>query len=260
MEEGPDRIVNRKNYSKNLTLKDLQIQRGETQKNVNYEVLKYLAKTFRKEQVFKGLDLPCGTMLFLTYLRTIFPKSELCGADIRIPESQEAARFIAMDLTKEFTIHKEEKFDVITSISGIMMFGNTSGFVSNCSTRLKKDGHFIITNDNSATIIDKLSFLFLGRYRIFKPMYEDSEQLTQNIPIQEVCRLLRINGLVIEKIKFSSFYIKDLVFLPLAVLLYPIQLLYLWRYKTGLPENLKWQMFSFKHYFCKHYIIITRKV
>ena len=139
------------------------------------------------------------------------------------------------------------------------MFCNTLSFISNCSRRLNKNGTFIITNDNSATIIDKLSFLFLGRHRIFKAIYEDSEELTQNVSIQELCRLLRTNGLIIEKIKFTSFYRKDLIYLPIAILIYPIQWMYLRLYKAKLPSDLKREMFPFKHYFCKHYIIIARK-
>lgn len=245
--------------SERLNIKNLQILRGETQKNVNYNVLRYITDTFKKDDPLNVLDLPCGSMIFLRYMRMFFTTAVLLGADIKSSPFQSGIQSVEMDLTKEFTIPEDEKFDLITSISGVMMFSNTLNFISNCAQRLKENGTFIITNDNSSTIIDKLAFLFLGRYRIFKPIYEDSEELTQNISIQELCRLLRTNGLVIEKIKYTSFYLKDLIYFPLTILIFPLQWIYIRRCKTKLSYDLIKQMFSFRHYFCKHYIIIARK-
>lgn len=241
-------------------LEDIEILRGETQKNVNYETLKIIAQEFSEKSAMRVLDLPCGQMLLLRYIRTLFPKATLCGIDIVKPAYQEDIRFLSMDLSKEFwVLPPEEKFDLVTSISGIMMFGNTASFIANCAARVQQKGVFIVTNDNSSTIMDRLAFLFLGRYRIFKLLYEDAEQLTQNISIQELCRLLRINGFSIEKIKYTSFYLKDIVYFPIACLVYPFQWLYTRTHKTSLPSELKWKMFPFKQYFCKHYIVVARK-
>ena len=234
------------------------IERGETQKNVNRKVLEYITKKFDRRQVFTSLDLPCGSGLFIAYLNKLFPGSTIVGADIQKPSGETAYRHMHMDLSKDFLLQPEEKFDLITSISGIMMFGNTSNFIANCVRHLKNGSTFIITNDNFRTIKDKLSLLFLGKDRLFKLIYEDSEEVTQQVPIQELCRLLRINGLTIEKIEYTSMYVKDLIYLPIAILTYPIQLIYIWRYKTALT-SLKWTMFPFRHYFCKHYIIYTTK-
>ncbi len=241
-----------------VNLRSADITRGETQKHVNYNILQYCADKFSKESYFKALDLPCGSMNFLNYMRRLFPKADLYGADLKTPSHHDNFRFIKMDLAKDLITPEEEKFDLITSISGVMMFGNTLNFISNCAARLKKDGIFIVTNDNAATIKDKISFLLLGHYRIFKAIYEDSEEMTQNVPIQELCRLLRINGLTIEEIKYTSAYGKDLIYLPIALLAYPIQWLYLRRLKTTLPAPLKQQMFPFKYCFCRHYIIVSR--
>ena len=241
-------------------LENMEIIRGETQKHVNYKILEYLVKRFDKDSPLKVLDLPCGGMHFLSYMRRLFPKADLYGADIKSLRPEESIHYIQMDLTKDFTISEEEKFDLITSISGIMQFSNTLSFISNCVRRLKKDGTFIITNDNASTVKDKISFLLLGHHRIFKVLYEDAEELTENVSIQEVCRLLRTNGLEIEGIKYTSAYRKDIIYLPIAILIYPIQWIYLRRYKTKLPDHLKWQMYPFKYCFCKHYIITARKM
>lgn len=237
----------------------LDIQRAQTQKNVNRQVLTTVAGQFATHDAFRALDLPCGNLEFLTYLRTLFPQAALYGADIVRPAAQQGIEFVQMDLTKSFTLPANETFDLITSISGIMMFSNTLSFIENCVARLKKGGRFIITNDNSATIIDRLAYLFAARYRLFRPVYDDTELLTENVPVQEVCRLLRTHGIVIDSIEYVSFYAKDSVYLPAALVVYPLQRLYLARTKTALPDKLIKEMYPFRHLFCKHYIISGHK-
>lgn len=240
-------------------IKNLQVERGETQKGVNEKVLQLVTDKFPKKDFFKALDLPCGSGLFLNYVKQLFPNAELTGADIREPGMVNLKNYVQMDLSKNFSLSPAERYDLITSVSGVMMFENTKSFISNCISQLKPNGTFIITNDNSATIIDKFFFLFLGRYRLFKPVFEDKETLTQNISLPELCRLLSIHGLEIETIMFTSTYIKDFIFFPLAVLIYPVQMLYMSRYKTTVSPRLINLMFPFKHYFCRHYIMVARR-
>lgn len=255
-----ENLVSGTSTPNSAVLQNLNVIRGETQKHVNYKILEYIIDKFDRQSSLKVLDLPCGGMHFLTYLHKLFPNADLYGADIKNARPPDGIQYIQMDLMKEFVIPEDEKFDLITSISGIMQFSNTLSFISNCARRLKNGGTFIITNDNASTVKDKISFLLLGHHRIFKVLYEDSEELTQNVSIQEVCRLLRTHGLEIEDIKYTSAYAKDIIYFPIALLVYPIQWLYLLKYKTKLPRHLKWKMYPFKYCFCKHYIITTKKI
>jgi 2-polyprenyl-3-methyl-5-hydroxy-6-metoxy-1,4-benzoquinol methylase len=237
----------------------MHIERGETQKNVNRVVLENILQKFKRTDAIKALDLPCGNKGLLGYIKELYPNSDLYGADIMPPPPIDSIHFIQMDLQRKFELPMEEKYDLITSISGVMMFGNTLSFVENCVAHLKKDGVFIITNDNSSTIIDRLAFLFIGRFRIFKPIYESTETLTQNIPIQELVRLLHQNGLKIERIEYTTFYTKDLIYLPFALVAYAFQRFYLSRYKSAIPDKLKWQKYPFRQLFCKHYVMVCTK-
>ena len=236
-----------------------KIERGETQKDVNTTVLAELARRFNHDSELNVIDLPCGKGRFLSYLKAIFPKAKLNGADIFPPDKTENMNCHQMDLSKEFTIPNGEQFDLITSISGVMMFGNTHSFIENCCTRLKKGGLMVVTNDNASTIIDRISFLTIGRHRQFPLIYEDDQGMTQNIPIQELIRLMRNKGLTISKVEYTSFYKKDLIYLPFALLFAPLQYLYVKRLKTALPPDIIKQMFGFKQYFYKHYIIYATK-
>jgi 2-polyprenyl-3-methyl-5-hydroxy-6-metoxy-1,4-benzoquinol methylase len=261
MKPNPQQSIHNSNINKHAQQSSLpenfDIERGETQRNVNASVLKNLVGRIPPQA--KILDLPCGTQIFLEYLKQLHPMTELIGADIVQPDKVEGIEFVKMDLTKEFEIPRQEQFDVITSISGVMMFSNTQSFVENCAVRLKKNGIFLVTNDNSLTIMDRLRYLFLGRVRLFNPLYEDNESMTQNIPIMELIRLMRVNGMDIEKIQYTSMYLRDLIFLPLVLLIYPIQYLYLLRIKSSLPKEIKNRAYSFKHLLFRHYIIIGKK-
>jgi 2-polyprenyl-3-methyl-5-hydroxy-6-metoxy-1,4-benzoquinol methylase len=238
---------------------NIRIDRGETERHVNKRILENLVDMLPPDQSIKVLDLPCGNLSFLGYLRHIFPYSELTGADIQQPKPKQGIEFIQMDLTKEFSIPRDEQYDLITSISGVMMFSNTLSFIENCSSRLKKNGNIIISNDNSMTIMDRLRTMVLGRVRLFNPIYEDNESMVQNIPIMELIRLMRINGFDIEKIEYTSFYKRDLVYLPLALMLYPFQFLYLLKLNSTLARKLRWKAYPFRHLLCRHYFIIGKK-
>lgn len=247
---------------KNKLPVDFVVARGQTQKNVNRTILAGLVASFAPTQPLAVLDVPCGKLEFLGYVARLFPAAALTGADIATPPPAAegpAIAFVAMDLTREFSLPAAAQFDLITSISGVMMFGNTLSFVRNCTARLKPGGTFVLTNDNSGTIMDRLAYLFLARYRLFKPFYEDAEALTQLVPVQELCRLLRTHGVEITRIEYTSFYWKDLLYLPVALVAYAAQQLYLRRLPTQLPARLTRQLYPFRQLFCKHYIITGHK-
>lgn len=237
----------------------LTVLRGQTQENVNQTILTCLYNRYPEDTSISFLDLPCGNLEFLKYVKVLFPSAELTGADICTPEIPTGINFQQMDLTQDFTLPAEKKFEVLSSISGVMMFSNTLSFIKNCTERLKDGGTFILTNDNNATVKDRLAYFFLGRYRIFNLVFEDNQLMTENVPIHELVRLMRTSGIRIDDITYTSMRSEDWLFLPFALIVYLAQWLYLKRLKTHLPETLKWQMYPFKHLFCRHYIITGTK-
>ncbi|RYE36331.1 MAG: methyltransferase domain-containing protein [Sphingobacteriaceae bacterium] len=238
----------------------IDVPRGQTQEGVNQKVISYLFENFPKDIKLKALDLPCGTLEFLTCVKQLFPDAELTGADIFAPEKKAGINFRQMDLTEDFTIPEDQKFDLVTTISGVMMFSNTLRFVKNAADKLLPGGTFILTNDNNATIKDRLAYFFLGRYRIFNLVFEDNQVMTENVPVNELVRLIRTHGIRIDDIEYTSFSLKDLVFAPFALVAYLSQWLYLKRLNTQLPQKLISEMYPFKQLLCKHYIIRGTKI
>lgn len=237
----------------------IKIERGQTQKNVNKNIILEFLNRFPTDTPLKVLDLPCGKREFISYVHALYPQSDLTGVDIVDPPAADHSRFFNMDLSKPFTLPDDEKYDVITSISGIMMFGNTQNFIEQCSKHMKPDAMLIVTNDNPATIKDRLSYFFLARFRIFDQVFEDHDTLTKLVLIQDLTRLMRINGIQIEKITYTSFYLKDIVFLPIVLLVYPFQFLYLMSRKSAIPKKQLLAKYNLSQLLCRHYIIVGRK-
>jgi hypothetical protein len=96
--------------------------------------------------------------------------------------------------------------------------------------------------------------------RIFNLVFEDDQPMTENVPINELVRLMRNHGIDINDIEYTSLYVKDLLFLPFAIIAFVFQWLYLRRLNSRLPKKLIKMMYPFSHLFCRHYIIRGTKI
>ncbi len=239
------------------------VPRGNTQKHVNREVLRYVLERSGLPPTSRVLDAPCGEGEFLSLLRKYWPNATLTGCDLR-PDAPTVAglRYQPADLSQPFDAQApgESAFDLVTSISGVMMFGNTRTFVASCARQLRPGGQLLITNDNVLTVRDRLSYLFLGRLRRFKLLFETDEGISQLVQQQELKRLFELHGVALREVIYTSFYGEDLLFLPLALLLYPLQWLYLRRLKSSTPWALRRQLFGFRSLLARHYIFVGEKV
>lgn len=83
---------------------------------------------------------------------------------------------------------------MVSSISGIMCFGNTDQFLRHCARQLRPGGLLLITNDNCATVRDRLSYLFLGRARRFQWLYEPGDGIVQQVSRRSSSACLTATG------------------------------------------------------------------
>jgi hypothetical protein len=80
--------------------------------------------------------VPCGVGEFLGQVRRFFPAAQVWVADVHPTVPQELsglASYAFSDLSRVFPFTKEDAFDVVTSISGIICFANTAQFVARCA-------------------------------------------------------------------------------------------------------------------------------
>ena len=240
------------------------VPRGNTQKHVNRDVLAYLLRhqAARLAQPVRWLDLPCGQGEFLGQVRRFFTQPQLWGADVRpAPPAVLGglAGYEAADLSRQFPFGAGPDFDVITSISGIMCFANTAQFVGNCARRLRPGGLLLVSNDNCLSVRDRLSYLFGGRVRRFRLLFEPDEGNFQLVQHQELKRLFDVNGIALTRVVYTSFYTEDLLYLPLALLLWPWQWWQLRRARSSTGHALRRQLFGFKSLLYRHYFFVGEK-
>ncbi|HZM05972.1 MAG TPA: methyltransferase domain-containing protein [Candidatus Saccharimonadales bacterium] len=236
------------------------IPRGRTCRGVNKVIIQYLLGL---KSDFNGqwlLDIPCGDGTLLETIRHFFPKACLRGADIAPPGQSPHGNYAAVDASKPFSIFPELKFNLVLSISGVLEFDNTLQFLQTLRQHLGDKGILIVSNDNVMGVRDRLEFFLFGKvkhpYDIFVVRNQSSWKVT---PIHNFVRNLEDSGFKIKEIKYIPVLPKDLLLLPLALLIYPIQSLYICMRKTAMPLWKRRMMYPFVSLLSRHYLIISER-
>jgi hypothetical protein len=91
---------------------------------------------------------------------------------------------------------------------------------------------------------------------LFEP-HEGNHQLVQH---QELKRLFDVNGLVLQRVLYTAFYVEDLLYVPLAALLWPWQWLRLRRLRNSTNQAQRQELFGFKSLLHRHYVFVGEKL
>lgn len=235
------------------------IEKGNTQIGVNKCVISLIQARFSQEKKFKLLDIPCGSGEFLRSFKKIYSNVQVQGQDLFAEPVNEIKPYFLKGDAKDFS-KVDRPFDIITSISGVMVFDDITGLFQNASENLNPEGYFIVTNDNILTIRDRFSFLFFGRLKRFKLLYSKDEGNWNVILIQALWKLFMQNNFKLEDVKYTSIRAEDYLLIPVAVFFYPIQLLYLLTAKSEMPISLRLKLFPFISLIARHYVMIGKKL
>ena len=242
-----------------------QIPRGSTCPGVHELVLQLLTKSARTGNPQSVLDIPCGKAEFLSVLHQVFPSWTLHGADLYAPQKAEGYGFHQIDAAKGFLISDQTGFDYISCISGVMEFDNTLNFFKDCNLHLHEQGVLLVSNDNHASVYDRLSYLFLGSFRRPYRIFVAPGQTTWKVvPINNLCRILVESGFEVVDVHYVSTSFKDIFLgILLGPLLYLIQRLYRFFDKatrrSAVSYYLQSKLYPFKSYFCRHYVLVCKK-
>jgi hypothetical protein len=79
------------------------------------------------------------------------------------------------------------------------------------------------------------------------------------LSIYSIVRILQDAGFDIREIRYVPLRWKDWLWLPLALLIYPVQYLHLRRANHPMPMALRQAMYPFQSLLSRHYIIICEK-
>lgn len=234
------------------------IERGNTQDGVNKEIIQFLLSLQKPE--LKLFDLPCGDGTFLKNLKSFLPQAQLKGADLYATPRAEIAAHCVKAASSDWSHLKGQSQDVVSCISGVMCFDNASEVFQQASQHVKTGGFLIVTNDNVLTVRDRLSFLFFGRLKRFKKLYTSTEGNWNVMLIQGLWKLFQQNGFQLKEVRYTSLRMEDWFFLPLAILLYPLELGYLVSQKSELSIRERRRLFPFKSMLARHYIMIGERL
>lgn len=235
------------------------ISRGMTCRGVHRAIIEHLLKAGPDLTSGAMLDIPCGKGDLISSLRRFFPGADLRGCDLMKPESLDSDEFASVDASRPFTVFSGNKFDYIFSVSGVMEFDNTLQFFESCHKHLRDDGHFVVTNDNVVAIRDRISYFCLGKMRQYHLFVTVGQGSWKVIPIHNMLRILQEAGFRIREVRYVSLLPKDWLMLPVALLVYPIQFLYMNLSRSRIPWKDQRAIYPFRSLLCRHYIIVCQK-
>ena len=236
------------------------IPTGMTCAGVHRAVIEHLLQEDGPASEKRILDIPCGNADLMWSLRRFFPGADVRGCDLAKPPTLDDSDFSEVDASRPFHVFPEGRFDRILSVSGVMEFDNTLQFFETCHAHLHDDGHFIVTNDNVVAMRDRLMYLFLGKTRRFQ-MFVDLEAPTWKvIPLYNLLRILQMAGFRVRSLQYVSAGWKDWLLLPLALIVHPVQSLYVRLTRNPMSLAHKRHMYPFKSLLCSHYVVFCDKV
>lgn len=124
---------------------------------------------------------------------------------------------------------------------------------------MKDGGTFVVTNDNVVSLRDRLSYFCLGKVRPYHMFVAEGQPTWRVIPIYNMVRLLQDAGFKINEIRYASVRAKDYLMLPLALLVYPVQFIYMQFAKHRMPVALRHAMYPFSLLLYRHYLVVCEK-
>ena len=239
----------------------VKVPRGSTQKNVNEVVYAAIQNKLQTEnrKDFSLLDVPCGHGVFADFIKSQYPQSKVVGIDLF--ESPSAPKFEFHKTKAQYFLieNKDQKYDVITCISGIMCFDGAGDFFSTIYPALTNGGLFVVTNDNVLTVRDRIHFLIFGHLKRFRLLYATNEGNWNVIMPQGVGMLLERAGFKNIQYKYTAIYVEDFIFLPIALVIYPLFALYLLLFKGTKTAAQRLKMFPFMSLIARHYVVTAEK-
>lgn len=235
------------------------IPRGLTSRGVYKAIIEYLLEKRNSFDDMSMLDVPCGDGSFIVSLRRFFPKALFRGCDLNKPASIAPEDFCTVDANHSFTVFTDTPFDFIFCISGVMEFDNTLQFFTQCRNHLRDSGVFLVTNDNVSGVRDRFTYFWFGKPKQFKYFVTRGQPSWKSVSIANLVRILQDAGFHIQEIRYVPLQGKDWLWLPWALLIYPVHFLHVQYADTALPLALRQAMHPFHSLLSPHYIIICEK-
>jgi Methylase involved in ubiquinone/menaquinone biosynthesis len=232
-----------------------RVPRGNTVHGVNRAIIEYLLTLNTDFDRAALLDVPCGKGVFLDAFRDFFPDAKSVGADIDPPYGESKHQFFKIDARQLSRIQTDERFKIVTCISGVTEFDNTQLFLEQVRELLDRDGILLVTNDNIFSARNRILYFLFGRFRQTHLFMPDDEPTWKIIPLQNLIRILYEAGFEASEVKYVPAKVSEWLWLPAAALFYVFQLIYFIFAETGTAFSSKSSLYPFTALISRHYIV-----
>jgi hypothetical protein len=245
-----------------MHLRSDEVPRGNTQKGVNFEVFRAISQFVGKfnGRILNLLDIPSGQGEFSQFLKKSFRNLNITCVDQFADIQSTQITFVKQDAHAFLSSSQPLQYDIVQCISGIMCFDGTSQLVDKLATRMAPGSLLIITNDNVLTVRDRLNFLFFGHFKRFALLYKTNEANWNVILPQGLWMLLQRNQYRDISVRYCALYAEDFLFLPVALIIYPLFALNLFLKTSTLTMKERFNLFPFSSLFCRHYVVTAIKI
>ena len=236
------------------------IPKGMTCAGVHRAIVESLLKEGGDLRGKAMLDLPCGRADLIESLKTFFPEAIYRGCDLTRPTALTDAEFTQVDATRLFRAFPEIDFHYFFCVSGLQEFDDTFQFLKSCANHLAVGGKLFLSVDNTVAMGDRISYFFFGRVRQYRLFLTQDQPCWRYVALQNIVKMLRSAGFEIREVTYLHSRWTDWLLLPLALLVYPIQYLYLLIAKSKMPISERVMYYPFRSMFCRHYIMVCEKI
>ena len=241
-----------------MELKGLDIPRGDTCPGVNRAIIELLISLERDFAGESFLDVPCGRGEFLDTIRRVFPDARTIGAD-KVRHQSFAHEFFQFDAESGKGLDDIKDCSVVTCISGVMEFDNTLAFFRSLERLSGDNALIIVTNDNLLTVRDRLLYALFGRFGQYRSIPGRRGPTWKMIHLSNLERLLNDAGFRVKEVRYVIANWTTWLWLPLAVPLYLIQLLYFLAAERDIPFHATLRFFPFVSTLARHYLFVCGK-
>lgn len=231
--------------------------KGNTQPGVLQKIYDFLQD--RQINPKTILDIPCGKGEFLAFLKQAYPMAKMIGVDLfEKPLAAIEKDFIKSDM-RVWDFAKNQKFDLIFSVSGIMQCDDLFGFFEKAEQHLNSGGHLIVTNDNVLTIRDRISFFCFGEVKRFRKYFSTDEGNWNLVLIPALIKHFEMKKFQEVEIQYCSLKTEDLAFAVFIPFFWTMDMLHLLLAKSDWPIKKRFSVYTWKHYLFRHYFISGKK-
>lgn len=202
------------------------------------------------------LNIRCGDLGLLRSLRESLPHADVRGCHSAAAPQTEPRNLVCVDPVGAFQEFTERRFDCILSVSESEKIEEMQQLLENCSAHLNDGGLLVMSNINLVAIRDQIFNVLFSRIWRWSMHTSPKTPASKIISLGDLMRMLSEAGFRVREVRYMASGLGDWLWLPFALLTYPMQLLCIRLTRNPMAVWQKRRMYPFGSLLCSHYLVI----